>query len=173
VSVDLKERIGVPYAKVVQVLMLCFHFPVSAGALARAGQRIAKRCEPTYEAFIEYLRRSAVVHADETGWPDVVAGSSNDGGRRAAGALLSAARPTPRPATCRWRSRTGPRNRYDLVAPQLVDVGLDGEEQIGRRARRVQAESVAEVAIEVAPTERGVAAVGQSKAGLRQPPAEW
>jgi len=68
VSVDLKERVGVPYAKVVQVLVLCFHFPVSAGALARAGQRIAKRCEPTYEALIGYLRRSAVVHGDETGW---------------------------------------------------------------------------------------------------------
>ncbi len=68
VSIDLKERVGVPYDKVVQVLMLCFHFPVSAGALARAGQRIAKRCEPTYEALIRYLRRSAVVHGDETGW---------------------------------------------------------------------------------------------------------
>jgi transposase len=68
VSIDLKERVGVPYRKVVQVLMLCFHFQVSAGALARAGKRIAKHCEPTYEALIEYLRRSAVVHADETGW---------------------------------------------------------------------------------------------------------
>lgn len=68
VSIDLKERVGVPYDKVVQVLMLCFHFPVSAGALARAGRRIAKRCEPTYEALIGYLRRSAVVHGDETGW---------------------------------------------------------------------------------------------------------
>jgi transposase len=47
VSIDLKERVGVPYRKVVQVLMLCFHFPVSAGALARAGRRIAKHCEPT------------------------------------------------------------------------------------------------------------------------------
>jgi transposase len=68
VSIDLKERVGVPYRKVVQVLMLCFHFQVSAGALARAGRRIAKHCEPTYEALIGYLRRSAVVHADETGW---------------------------------------------------------------------------------------------------------
>jgi transposase len=68
VSIDLKERVGVPYRKVVQVLMLCFQFRVSAGALARAGQRIAKQCEPTYEALILYLRRSAVVHADETGW---------------------------------------------------------------------------------------------------------
>jgi transposase len=68
VSIDLKERVGVPYRKVAQVLMLCFHFPVSAGALARAGQRIVKHCEPTYEALIEYLRRSAVVQPDETGW---------------------------------------------------------------------------------------------------------
>jgi transposase len=68
VSIDLKERVGVPYRKVVQVLMLCFHFQVSAGALARAGRRIAKHCEPTYEALIEHLRHSAVVHADETGW---------------------------------------------------------------------------------------------------------
>ena len=68
VSIDLKERVGVPYRKVVQVLMLCFHFQVSAGALARAGRRIAKQCKPSYEALIEYLRRSTVVHADETGW---------------------------------------------------------------------------------------------------------
>jgi transposase len=68
VSIDLKERVGVPYRKVVQMLMLCFQFPVSAGALARAGRRIAKRCEPTYEAIIEYLRHRPVVHVDETGW---------------------------------------------------------------------------------------------------------
>jgi transposase len=68
VSVDLKERVGVTYRKVVQVLMLCFHFPVSAGALARAGQRIAKRCMPTYQALIRHVRQSAVVHGDETGW---------------------------------------------------------------------------------------------------------
>jgi len=68
VSIDLKERVGVPYRKVVQVLMLCFRFPVSAGALARAGRRIAKHCKPTYDALVEYLRQSAVVHADETGW---------------------------------------------------------------------------------------------------------
>jgi transposase len=68
VSIDLKERVGVPYRKVVEVLMLCFQFRVSAGALARAGQRIAKHCEPTYEALIGYLRGRAVVHVDETGW---------------------------------------------------------------------------------------------------------
>ena len=56
VSIDLKERVGVPYRKVVQVLMLCFHFPVSAGALARAGQRIAKHCEPTRAFKVTLLR---------------------------------------------------------------------------------------------------------------------
>lgn len=68
VSIDLKERVGVPYRKVVQALRLGFQFEVSAGALARAGRRVAKHCEPTYDALIAYLRRRAVVHADETGW---------------------------------------------------------------------------------------------------------
>jgi transposase len=67
-SVELKERLGVTYAKVAGVLMLFFQFSVSAGALARAAQRIAKRAEPTYAALLEYLRASAVVHVDETGW---------------------------------------------------------------------------------------------------------
>ena len=53
-----------------------------------------------------------------------------------------------------------------LVAPEFLHVGLDGEEQVGRRGRRVQAERVAEVAVEVAAPEGGVAAVGEPKAGL-------
>jgi transposase len=67
-SVELKARLGVPYAKIVRIFMLCFQFSVSAGALARAAQRIAERAEPTYAALVEYLRASQVVHADETGW---------------------------------------------------------------------------------------------------------
>jgi transposase len=68
IAVDLKERVGVPYRKVTQMLRLCFDLQVSAGGLARAGQRITKRCTPTYEALLEHLRQSAVVHADETSW---------------------------------------------------------------------------------------------------------
>jgi transposase len=67
-SIEMKERVGVPYAKVARLLMLCFQLPVSTGGLARAAKRIAKRAEPTYGALVEYLRRSGVVHADETGW---------------------------------------------------------------------------------------------------------
>ncbi len=65
----------------------------------------------------------------------------------------------------RWassRRKTG----WSLVAPKLLDVGLDGEEEVGRRGGRVQAERVAEVAVEVAASEGGVAAVGESEAGL-------
>ena len=59
-----------------------------------------------------------------------------------------------------------------LVSPQFMDVRLDGEEEVSGAGRWVQAEGVTEVAIEVAPPERGVAAIGESKAALGQPPAQ-
>jgi hypothetical protein len=68
VSIELKERLGIPYAKVAGVLVLCFQFPVSPGALARAARRIARRAEATYDALLDHLRASPIVHADETGW---------------------------------------------------------------------------------------------------------
>jgi transposase len=67
-SSEMKDRLGVPYRKVARVLALAFEFPVSAGGLARAEQRLAKRGEATYERLCGYLRESAVVHVDETGW---------------------------------------------------------------------------------------------------------
>lgn len=67
-GVELKEHVGIPYRKVAGIFLQLFHLEVSAGALARANQRIAKRCEPSYEALVLYLRESDVVHADETGW---------------------------------------------------------------------------------------------------------
>jgi transposase len=68
IAIDMKERLAVPYRKVTQVLRLCFGLEVSAGGLSRAAKRITRRCEPTYEALLDYLRKSAVVHGDETGW---------------------------------------------------------------------------------------------------------
>jgi transposase len=67
-SSEMKDRLGVPYRKVARVLALAFQFPVSAGGLARAEQRLATRGEATYERLCGYLRESAVVHVDETGW---------------------------------------------------------------------------------------------------------
>jgi hypothetical protein len=53
-----------------------------------------------------------------------------------------------------------------LVPSEILDVSLDGEEEIRGRRRRVQSERVAEIAVEVSASERGVAAIGQSEAGL-------
>ena len=43
-------------------------FSASDGALSRAGQRLAKKAEATYEHLVFSLRQQAVVCADETGW---------------------------------------------------------------------------------------------------------
>lgn len=67
-AVDIKQRIGPAYRKVVSIFMLAFGFSISAGALVRAEKRIAARCMPTYAALVAMVRKSKVVHADETGW---------------------------------------------------------------------------------------------------------
>jgi hypothetical protein len=59
-------------------------------------------------------------------------------------------------------------DRMDLVTAKVVHVRLAGEEQVGRGRARMKAERVAEVAVEVAPAERRVAAVRQAEARLGQ-----
>ncbi len=60
-------------------------------------------------------------------------------------------------------------DRMELVSPQLVDVGLDGQKEVGGGGGGLQAEGVAEIAVEVATPESGITAVGQSEAGLGEP----
>ncbi len=60
-------------------------------------------------------------------------------------------------------------DRMDALSAEVLDVSADGVEDGGRRRSGGEAERLAELAIEVAPAERGVVAVGQSEAGLRQP----
>jgi transposase len=67
-AVDLKYRVGIVYEKVRELFLVAFGLSISRAALARAAQRIARRCEPTYEVMLDLLRSAAVVHADETGW---------------------------------------------------------------------------------------------------------
>ncbi len=64
----LKHSFGVPYRKVVAVLLAHFGVRVSAGALVLAEHRLAVRAEPAYQALVLAVRQSPVVHADETGW---------------------------------------------------------------------------------------------------------
>lgn len=67
-AVDLKHRVGVPFRKIAGLFDLLFQLHVSAGALVRAEQRVTSRCEPSYGALIEVVRRAPVVGIDETGW---------------------------------------------------------------------------------------------------------
>jgi len=67
-AAEMKHTLGVPYRKVCHILAEGFGFSASAGGLARAGQRLAKKAEPTYDHLIVSLRQQEVVCADETGW---------------------------------------------------------------------------------------------------------
>ena len=67
-AADLKHRLGVPYAKVAEVLSVGFGLPVSRGGLCQADARLAEQAQPVYAELIELIRQSAVAHADETGW---------------------------------------------------------------------------------------------------------
>lgn len=67
-AVDLKQRLGVTYRKVVDLLSMVFALRMCAGAVVRAEQRITARCEPTFHVLLHIIRRVEVVHADETGW---------------------------------------------------------------------------------------------------------
>ena len=67
-AADLKHRLGVPYAKVAEVLAVGFGLPVSRGGLCQADARLADQARPVYAELIDLIRQSAVAHSDETGW---------------------------------------------------------------------------------------------------------
>jgi transposase len=67
-AADLKHRVGTPFRKCAAVLATLTGLVVSAAALVRGRQRLARRAGPSYAALIEAARQSAVQHVDETGW---------------------------------------------------------------------------------------------------------
>jgi len=67
-AADLKHRLGGSYAKVSEALNDAFGMQVSRSGWCQADQRLAETARPVYQELIEVIRRSAVVHADETGW---------------------------------------------------------------------------------------------------------
>ena len=74
-----------------------------------------------------------------------------------------------------WWSRCASSRRktgWTLVAAELLDVGADGVEDGGGGAAGDEAEGEAELAVEVAPAERGVVAVGETEAVLGQAMAQ-
>jgi len=67
-AVDLKHRLGGSYGKVSETLNDTFGLQVSRSGWCQADQRLAEKAYPVYQELIEVVRRSSVVHADETGW---------------------------------------------------------------------------------------------------------
>jgi transposase len=67
-AADLKHRLGVPYAKIAELFQVAFQLQFSRSGMCQAGSRLATQARPVYDELVELIRRSAVVHNDETGW---------------------------------------------------------------------------------------------------------
>ena len=67
-AADLKHRIGTPFRKCAAVLTTLTGLVVSAAALVRGSQRLARLAGPSYDALVAAARQSPVQHVDETGW---------------------------------------------------------------------------------------------------------
>jgi transposase len=67
-AAELKHRLGVPYRKICDFFKTYCGLSVSPGTLVRAEKRLSDLARPTYDLLLDALRRSDVVHVDETGW---------------------------------------------------------------------------------------------------------
>ncbi|NJN56381.1 MAG: transposase [Leptolyngbyaceae cyanobacterium SL_5_9] len=62
------KNFKLPLCKSCQVLEQCFGLSISAGGLAQAIARVAKRLEPSYEKALADLRHSDEIYSDRTKW---------------------------------------------------------------------------------------------------------
>jgi transposase len=67
-AAELKHGVGVPFGKVARILSTATGLNLNRSTLARASQRLARQCAPTYARLILRLRQGAVAYVDETGW---------------------------------------------------------------------------------------------------------
>jgi transposase len=67
-AAELKHVMGVPFGKVARILSTATDLELNRSTLARASQRLARKCWPTYARLVLRLRPGAVTHVDETGW---------------------------------------------------------------------------------------------------------
>jgi transposase len=67
-AAELKHVLGMPFGKVARILSTATELELNRSTLARASQRLARKCWPTYARLIVRLRRGHVTHVDETGW---------------------------------------------------------------------------------------------------------
>ena len=67
-AAELKHVMGIPFGKVARILSTATELDLNRATLARASQRLARKCWPTYARLVLRLRQGAVTHVDETGW---------------------------------------------------------------------------------------------------------
>jgi hypothetical protein len=67
-AADLKHRLGIPYAKVAELLRVSFGLAVSPAALCQSDARLAYAAQADYRQLASTLRNSPSCHVDETGW---------------------------------------------------------------------------------------------------------
>jgi hypothetical protein len=68
VAIELNKKHGLTIRKTCRILHDLFGLNLSPGGLIKTSHRLAKRLQPQYEQLAVQLRRSPVVHADETSW---------------------------------------------------------------------------------------------------------
>ena len=68
IAIELNKKHGLTVRKTCRILQDLFGLQLSPGALIKTAHRLAKRLQPRYEELALQLRRSPVVHADETSW---------------------------------------------------------------------------------------------------------
>ncbi len=61
-AAEMKHRLGVNYEKIADIFETYHHLKINASTLVRAGQRLAKKAEPTYKKLIKTIQGSEVVH---------------------------------------------------------------------------------------------------------------
>jgi transposase len=67
-ATDLNKRLGIPAAKTCAVLNEHFSLKLTPGGLVHLQARLARRLTPTYHELAALVRKSPVVHVDETSW---------------------------------------------------------------------------------------------------------
>jgi len=67
-AAELKHSLGIPFGKTARILSTATELTIHRSTLARASQRLARKCAPTYSRLIVRLRHGRVAHVDETGW---------------------------------------------------------------------------------------------------------
>jgi hypothetical protein len=67
-SAFLHYFVGIPILKIITIFNIQFFFKLTAGGLLHCWQKLATTLKPWHEEIGEMIKKSGVLHADETGW---------------------------------------------------------------------------------------------------------